>query len=133
MLQALCLRKTILIVCLISGASLLASCTTEMLSSNGNPMSSPSTHPAPPKVDPIVINGRQYGGGYNQGALPITDVASGKKIKNVKIYYYPDDKPAVFFKSMKLVNNDRDILIVNELGEKFLFNLKTEKVRRPKQ
>ncbi len=29
---------------------------------------------------------------------------------------------------MKLVNNNQDILIENELGEKFLFNLKTEKV-----
>jgi hypothetical protein len=33
---------------------------------------------------------------------------------------------------MKLVNDKQDIVIENELGDKFLFNLKTEKVRAAK-
>jgi hypothetical protein len=101
-----------------------------MLSPSGVPIKTPTTHPQPPKVDPIIINGKKYGGGFNEGALPITDAETGKKIKNVTIYNYSDtNAQAVFFKSMKLVNNDQDILIENEAGEKFLFNLKTEKVK----
>ncbi|MFL5813707.1 MAG: hypothetical protein ACJ763_09025 [Bdellovibrionia bacterium] len=111
----------------------LASCTTEMLSPSGMPITAPTTRPQPPKVDPITIHGKQYGGGFNQGVLPISDAASGKKIKNVTIYSYPDNgEQAVFFKSMKLVNNDQEILIENEVGDKFLFNIKTEKVKPAK-
>jgi hypothetical protein len=100
-------------------------CTTEVLSPAGNPIIPPKTSPMPPKVDPIIIDGRQYGGGFNQGALPITDVKTGERIKNVTIYKYP---PEAFFRSMKLVNKGRDILIENEVGDKYLFNIKTEKV-----
>jgi len=106
-----------------------SACTTEVLSPAGVPMKAPTTREAPPKVEPIIVHGKKYGGGYNQGALPISDAASGRKIKNVTIYSYADNgSSAVFFKSMKLVNNNQDILIENELGEKFLFNLRTEKV-----
>jgi hypothetical protein len=106
-----------------------SACTTEVLSPSGVPMKAPTTRPSPPKIEPIIIHGKKYGGGFNQGALPISDAASGKKIKNVTIYSYPDNgSAAVFFKSMKLVNNNQDILIENEIGEKFLFNLRTEKV-----
>jgi hypothetical protein len=103
-----------------------------MLSPNGTPISSPTSRPALPKVDPIIMNGKKYGGGYNEGALPISDAATGKIIKTVPIYRYPDNTAAVFFKSMKLVNDKQDIVIENELGDKFLFNLKTEKVRAAK-
>lgn len=122
------LGKTILALTLVIGMS-LSSCTTEMVSLNGHQIQQPTSGQAPAQIDPIVINGKKYGGGYNQGALPIWDAESGKKIKNVTIYSYPPEKPAVFFKSMKLVNNNQDILIENEMGERFLFNLKTEKVR----
>jgi hypothetical protein len=108
----------------------LFSCTTELLSPSGRPISPPTIQPKPPQVDPIVINGRKYGGGFNQGVLPVADAKTGKKIKNVPIYTYPEDgTPAVFFKSMKLVNNNQDILIENEIGDRFLFNLKSETVK----
>jgi hypothetical protein len=134
MRQALLPKMTIKTIgfAILSSVS-LASCTTEMLSPSGVPIKAPTTRPQPPKVDPIVLHGKQYGGGFNQGVLPISDAETGKKIKNVTIYNYPDTgTPAVFFKSMKLVNGDQDILIENELGDKFLFNIKTEKVKPAK-
>jgi len=125
-------RWNLCLICLLSLGG-LSSCTTEVLSPSGVPIKPATRRAAPPKVEPIIVRGRKYGGGFNQGALPIWDAASGKKIKNVTIYSYPDNgSPAVFFKSMKLVNNNQDILIENELGDKFLFNLRTEKVTSAK-
>lgn len=125
--------RAIALMSLMLSMGALSSCTTEVLSPTGVPIKTPTTHPSPPKVDPITVGRKQYGGGYNQGALPIVDADTGKKIKIVTIYSYPENgSPAIFIKSMKLVNNGQDILIENELGDKFYFNLKTEKVKPAK-
>lgn len=92
---------------------------------------------APAQTPPIIIDHIQYGdsSGYNGHFLPIIDTRSGKVIDRIEIYRYPivpeleTDVQDVFFKSMSRINGGKELLIENERGHQFVFDIRSRKPR----
>ena len=92
----------------------------------------------PPEVPPIEWNGFRYaqyiddrpGLGGPCGMLRCFDLKTGKSQSKELIYKVPfngeidDDTQECYFTRMVLLPGEKDILIENEAGDKYLFNLK---------
>lgn len=107
---------------------------------------SPLTRRAPPpEVPPIEYNGMRYmqimngfeeGRGLRCGLLEGIDIKTNRGIFLEQIYTVPfndeidDDQQECYFTRMVLLPGQQDILIENEAGAKYLFNLK-QRCSRP--
>ncbi len=98
----------------------------------------------PPEVPPIELNGMRYiqimngleeGRGLRCGLLEGIDIKTGRGIFIEIIYRVPfndeieDDTQECYFTRMVLLPGQQDILIENEVGDKYLFNLKRRDTR----
>lgn len=98
-------------------------------------------------VPPIEFEGKRYKQVLNgqlldlperTGLLMILDAASNARLDIVKIYQTPLDPQLeadvqdVFFTKLELLSAQRELLISNERGEHYVFNIDTKVVsRRP--
>lgn len=91
----------------------------------------------PAKVTPIVVGNIQYGenSGYNSHLLPVIDVRTGQKIKDIDLYHYaidPDvetDVQEVYVRAMSRSRDGKGIVIENEHGHRFLLNTQDQTTR----
>lgn len=96
----------------------------------------------PPEVPPIdlkgvryaqVMNGFQHCLGERCGFLQAIDLKTGRRQWDEEIYHVPfnpdieDDLQECYFTRMILLPGEQDILIENEAGAKYLFNIKSGK------
>ena len=99
----------------------------------------------PPRVPPVVHNGVRYeqvmnpaAFGHDQvsGYLAAFDDKSGARLWVAKVYdvayvdYLEGDVQDVFFTKLELVPGKNQLLIENDEGEKFIFDLKLQSVSR---
>ena len=95
------------------------------------------SRPPPAPVAPIVVGDLQYGDprGYNLNALAVHDARSGQSLRAIELYKYPlvphleTDVQDVFFTSMKLSEDRKELRIENARGHRFAVDLATEQVR----
>ena len=95
--------------------------------------------------DPILFEGRRYeeipngeqaGLEQRTGLMSVTDEASHQRLKVVKIYDYPreagveDDVGDVFFFSMELDANLREIVVESERHDRFAYRIDDATVRK---
>lgn len=95
------------------------------------------SRPPPAPVAPIVVGELQYGDprGYNLNSLAVIDARSGQRLRVIELYEYPlvpnleTDVQDVFFTSMKLSEDRKELLIENARRHRFAVDLATEQVR----
>ncbi|QRN97049.1 hypothetical protein JRI60_50220 [Archangium violaceum] len=95
------------------------------------------SRPPPARVAPIVVGDLQYGDtrGYNSSSLAVIDARSGQRLRSIELYRYElvphleTDVQDVFFTSMKLSDDRKELLVENARGHRFAVNLASEKVR----
>jgi hypothetical protein len=95
------------------------------------------SRPPPASVAPIVVGDLQYGDtrGYNLNSLAVIDTRSGQRLRAIELYQYElvpgleTDVQDVFFTSMRLSDDRKELLIENARGHRFAVDLASEKVR----